>query len=128
MVQHVWMCALGEAVWGDCKRLPSPLCCPGSPANPRVAHQAFHITPLPLCMFGTLPALLCSALLCLPAASPAHTATRHPQHMHPHPHNTRSGVSLRGLFIINPEGIVEQITINNLPIGRSVDETLRLLQ
>lgn len=38
------------------------------------------------------------------------------------------GVALRGLFVINPEGILEQATINNLPIGRSVDETLRLLQ
>lgn len=39
-----------------------------------------------------------------------------------------AGVALRGLFIINPQGVVEQITINNMPIGRSVDETLRLLQ
>lgn len=38
------------------------------------------------------------------------------------------GIALRGLFIINPEGVVEQITINNLPIGRSVDEAKRLLQ
>mmetsp|Transcript_3167 Transcript_3167/g.5431 ORF Transcript_3167/g.5431 Transcript_3167/m.5431 type:complete len:391 (+) Transcript_3167:51-1223(+) len=40
----------------------------------------------------------------------------------------KAGIALRGLFIINPEGVVEQITINNLPVGRSVDETLRLLQ
>lgn len=40
---------------------------------------------------------------------------------------TDIGVPLRGLFIINPEGVVEQATINNLPVGRSVDETLRLL-
>lgn len=38
------------------------------------------------------------------------------------------GVALRGLFIINPKGVLEQITINNLPVGRSVDETLRLIQ
>jgi alkyl hydroperoxide reductase subunit AhpC len=38
------------------------------------------------------------------------------------------GVALRGLFIIDPEGILRQITINDLPVGRSVDETLRLLQ
>jgi len=31
-------------------------------------------------------------------------------------------------FIINPEGVVEQITVNNLPVGRSVDETLRLIK
>eukprot|EP01023_Acetabularia_acetabulum_P062322 TRINITY_DN765_c1_g1_i3.p1 TRINITY_DN765_c1_g1~~TRINITY_DN765_c1_g1_i3.p1 ORF type:complete len:373 (-),score=83.07 TRINITY_DN765_c1_g1_i3:268-1386(-) len=38
------------------------------------------------------------------------------------------GIALRGLFIINPEGVVEQITVNSLPVGRSVDEALRLLQ
>lgn len=40
----------------------------------------------------------------------------------------KAGISLRGLFIINPEGVIQQITINDLPIGRSVDETLRLVQ
>jgi len=39
-----------------------------------------------------------------------------------------SGVTLRGLFIINQNGIVRQITINDLPVGRSVDETLRLIR
>lgn len=39
-----------------------------------------------------------------------------------------SGVALRGLYIINPEGVLEQIIVNNMPIGRSVDETLRLVQ
>lgn len=39
-----------------------------------------------------------------------------------------AGIALRGLYIINPEGIVEHATINNFPIGRSVDETLRTLQ
>ncbi len=34
----------------------------------------------------------------------------------------------RGLFIIDPQGQVRQITINDLPVGRSVDETLRLIQ
>ncbi|HED04930.1 MAG TPA: peroxiredoxin [Candidatus Fraserbacteria bacterium] len=38
------------------------------------------------------------------------------------------GVALRGLFIIDDEGIVQQVTINNLGIGRSIDETLRLLE
>ena len=38
------------------------------------------------------------------------------------------GIAHRGLFIINPQGVIQQITINDLPIGRSVDETLRLLQ
>ncbi|CAO3684060.1 unnamed protein product [Umbelopsis vinacea] len=39
-----------------------------------------------------------------------------------------AGVALRGLFIIDPKGIVRQITINDLPVGRSVDETLRLVE
>jgi len=38
------------------------------------------------------------------------------------------GIALRGLFIIDPNGVVRQITINDLPVGRSVDETLRLLK
>lgn len=35
---------------------------------------------------------------------------------------------LRGLFIIDNKGILRQITMNDLPVGRSVDETLRLVQ
>ncbi|UJR36090.1 hypothetical protein I4U23_028825 [Adineta vaga] len=38
------------------------------------------------------------------------------------------GHALRGLFIIDGQGILRQITMNDLPVGRSVDETLRLLQ
>ncbi|KAG8437036.1 hypothetical protein GDO86_007933 [Hymenochirus boettgeri] len=38
------------------------------------------------------------------------------------------GVSFRGLFIVDDKGILRQITINDLPVGRSVDETLRLVQ
>lgn len=38
------------------------------------------------------------------------------------------GISLRGLFIIDPNQVVRQITINDLPVGRSVDETLRLIK
>merc|ERR1712176_1719055 len=38
------------------------------------------------------------------------------------------GVALRGLFIIDREGVVQHATINNLAFGRSVDETLRVLQ
>ncbi|XP_002165104.1 peroxiredoxin prdx-2 isoform X1 [Hydra vulgaris] len=39
-----------------------------------------------------------------------------------------AGISLRGLFIIDHKGILRQITVNDLPVGRSVDETLRLVQ
>ncbi|CAF1263067.1 unnamed protein product [Rotaria magnacalcarata] len=38
------------------------------------------------------------------------------------------GHALRGLFIIDGRGILRQITMNDLPVGRSTDETLRLLQ
>uniref|UniRef100_H2YHN6 thioredoxin-dependent peroxiredoxin n=1 Tax=Ciona savignyi TaxID=51511 RepID=H2YHN6_CIOSA len=38
------------------------------------------------------------------------------------------GHTLRGLFIIDPKGVLRQITMNDLPVGRSVDETIRLVQ
>lgn len=38
------------------------------------------------------------------------------------------GIALRGLFIIDPEGIVRYSVVHDLNIGRSVDETLRVLQ
>lgn len=41
---------------------------------------------------------------------------------------TDEGIALRGLFIIDKEGIIQHATINNLSFGRSVDETLRVLQ
>jgi alkyl hydroperoxide reductase subunit AhpC len=37
-------------------------------------------------------------------------------------------VALRGLFIIDKQGVIQHATINNLGIGRSVEETLRTLQ
>lgn len=42
--------------------------------------------------------------------------------------NPDTGVPFRGLFIIDGNGILRQITINDLPVGRSVEETLRLVQ
>lgn len=38
------------------------------------------------------------------------------------------GIALRGLFIIDKDGVIQHSTINNLSFGRSVDETLRTLQ
>ena len=38
------------------------------------------------------------------------------------------GISFRGLFLIDGHGKLRQITVNDLPVGRSVDETLRLIQ
>ncbi len=39
-----------------------------------------------------------------------------------------AGIALRGLFIIDPKGIVRHATINDLPVGRSVDEAIRVIQ
>ncbi|WP_129596605.1 peroxiredoxin [Anaerophilus nitritogenes] len=38
------------------------------------------------------------------------------------------GIALRGLFIIDPNGILKYSVIHDLNVGRSVDETLRVLQ
>ena len=38
------------------------------------------------------------------------------------------GASLRGLFIIDDKGVIRSLTVNDAPVGRSVDETLRLVQ
>ncbi len=35
--------------------------------------------------------------------------------------------ALRALFLIDPDGIVQSCTVNNLAVGRSVDEVLRTL-
>jgi len=43
-------------------------------------------------------------------------------------YNEESGVPFRGLFIIDKKGNLRQVTVNDLPVGRSVDETLRLVQ
>ncbi|KAG6835400.1 Peroxiredoxin TSA1-B, partial [Tephrocybe sp. NHM501043] len=38
------------------------------------------------------------------------------------------GIALRGLFLIDPKGTLRQITVNDLPVGRSVEETIRLVK
>merc|ERR1711976_730924 len=38
-----------------------------------------------------------------------------------------AGVALRATFIIDKNGILRQMSYNDLPVGRSVDEVLRLL-
>ena len=38
-----------------------------------------------------------------------------------------AGIALRGLFIINPEGVVQYTVVHDLGVGRSVEETLRVL-
>lgn len=37
------------------------------------------------------------------------------------------GMALRGLFFIDKKGILQHITVNNLPVGRSIDEALRVV-
>ncbi|MGC9328901.1 MAG: redoxin domain-containing protein, partial [Candidatus Hinthialibacter sp.] len=37
------------------------------------------------------------------------------------------GMAYRGTFLIDPEGIVRFIYITDLPVGRNVDEVLRVL-
>lgn len=37
-------------------------------------------------------------------------------------------IALRALYIIDTKGVIRQITINDLPVGRSVDEILRLIK
>ena len=38
-----------------------------------------------------------------------------------------TGISLRGLFVIDPNGVIRSSTINDLPVGRNVDEVLRTI-
>jgi alkyl hydroperoxide reductase subunit AhpC len=38
------------------------------------------------------------------------------------------GVALRGLFLIDKAGVVKHQVVNDLPLGRSVDEALRMVQ
>ena len=38
------------------------------------------------------------------------------------------GIALRGLFLIDPEGVVQLELVHNLGVGRSVDEVLRALK
>jgi alkyl hydroperoxide reductase subunit AhpC len=37
------------------------------------------------------------------------------------------GVALRGLFLIDKNGVVRHMLVNDLPLGRSVDEALRMV-
>ena len=38
------------------------------------------------------------------------------------------GFALRASYLIDPKGVLRQITMNDLPVGRSVDEALRLVK
>lgn len=38
-----------------------------------------------------------------------------------------AGAALRATFIIDPENVIQHVTVNNLNVGRNADETLRVL-
>jgi peroxiredoxin (alkyl hydroperoxide reductase subunit C) len=38
-----------------------------------------------------------------------------------------AGAALRATFIVDPENVIQHVTVNNLNVGRSPDETLRIL-
>jgi alkyl hydroperoxide reductase subunit AhpC len=37
------------------------------------------------------------------------------------------GVPLRATFVVDPDGIIRHVTVNDLSVGRNIDETLRTL-
>src|SRR5690606_7060110 len=37
------------------------------------------------------------------------------------------GVCLRATFLVDPEGVIRHVSVNDLDVGRNVDETLRVL-
>jgi peroxiredoxin (alkyl hydroperoxide reductase subunit C) len=37
------------------------------------------------------------------------------------------GIALRGLFLIDEQGVLRHITVNDLPLGRNVEEVLRVV-
>jgi peroxiredoxin (alkyl hydroperoxide reductase subunit C) len=39
----------------------------------------------------------------------------------------QEGVPLRATFIVDPEGVIRHVVVNDLNVGRNVDETLRVL-
>lgn len=39
-----------------------------------------------------------------------------------------AGIHLRGLFIIDPKGVIRHQTVNDLPVGRNVDEVIRVVK
>lgn len=40
---------------------------------------------------------------------------------------TEEGMSLRGAFVIDPDGVLQCYMVNNLSVGRNIDEMLRLI-
>ncbi len=40
---------------------------------------------------------------------------------------TKDGVALRATFIVDPNDVIQHVTVNNLNVGRNPEETLRVL-
>jgi peroxiredoxin (alkyl hydroperoxide reductase subunit C) len=38
-----------------------------------------------------------------------------------------AGAALRATFIVDPDNVIQHVTVNNLNVGRSPEETLRIL-
>ena len=38
-----------------------------------------------------------------------------------------AGIALRGTFLIDKEGVVRHAVVNDLPLGRNIDEALRMV-
>lgn len=41
--------------------------------------------------------------------------------------NSSAGAALRATFIVDPQNVIQHVTVNNLNVGRNPDETLRVL-
>ncbi len=39
----------------------------------------------------------------------------------------QEGVALRATFVVDPEGVIRHVSVNDLSVGRNVDEVLRVL-
>lgn len=61
-------------------------------------------------------------------ADPSHELARKYGVLLDDPADPDAGGSLRGLFIIDGKQVVRHVTMNDLPVGRNVDEVLRLVE
>jgi peroxiredoxin (alkyl hydroperoxide reductase subunit C) len=41
--------------------------------------------------------------------------------------DVHAGVALRATFIVDPDGVIQHVTVNNLDVGRNAEEALRVL-
>ncbi len=77
-------------------------------------HNAWRNTPIAQGGIGPVKYTL--------AADVAHTVCRSYGIEHP-----EAGVALRGVFVIDREGVVRSQIVNDLPLGRNIEEIIRLV-